>query len=153
MIAWPLASDPTGSDKNKWLDCDGRRVDASKYPKLANLMNSVPDYRGLFLRGQGSQYSNHFGVILHQSAHLGELQGDTIRNITGQNGSYGSGTFQRQEISSGVYTNSYAGTHYGSSGTSSSRNLIYDFNAANVVPTSNENRPVNKAVRYLIRAA
>ena len=43
----------------------------------------VPDYRGIFLRGQGSQTSTHYGTVTHSSAALGQLQGDGIRTIWG----------------------------------------------------------------------
>ena len=54
------------------------------YPELTALVGSqVPDYRGLFLRGQGSQTSTHYGTVTHSSATLGQLQGDGIRPIWG----------------------------------------------------------------------
>lgn len=149
MIAWPFATDPDGSDKNKWLDCDGRAIDASKYPKLAAKMSYTPDYRGIFLRGFGTQTSSHYGAVLHQSDGLGVLQGDAIRNITGSilpNGVEGwpvlSGAFYK---ASEAYQNGF--------GHSSGPVPQIAFSADRVVPVDNENRPINKAVRYLIRAA
>ena len=68
IVAWTLVTDPSDS----YLECNGQSVDNSKYPKLYALMHNVPDYRGVFLRGLGGN-----------SATLGELQGDAIRNITG----------------------------------------------------------------------
>lgn len=61
-------------DAEKWFDCDGSRYDQSRYPDLFKILKSVslPDYRGLFLRGVGGN-----------SAALGVLQSDRIRNITG----------------------------------------------------------------------
>ena len=54
------------------------------YPELVALVGSrVPDYRGIFLRGQGSQTSTHYGVVTHSSAGLEVLPGDAIRNFTG----------------------------------------------------------------------
>ena len=54
------------------------------YPELVGVVGStVPDYRGLFLRGQGSQSSYHYGTVTHSSAGLGQLQGDAIREIWG----------------------------------------------------------------------
>lgn len=54
------------------------------YPELVALMGGkVPDYRGIFLRGQGSQTSTHYGAVTHSSAGLGVLQGDGIREISG----------------------------------------------------------------------
>ena len=46
------------------------------YPELIALIRgSVPDHRGIFLRGQGSQTSTHYGTVTHSSAGLGQLQG------------------------------------------------------------------------------
>ena len=54
------------------------------YPELVALIGwNVPNYQGVFLRGYGGQTSYHYGAVGHWSAGLGELQGDTIRNITG----------------------------------------------------------------------
>ncbi len=54
------------------------------YPELVGVIGSrVPDYRGIFLRGQGSQTSTHYGTVTHSSAALGQLQGDGIRTIWG----------------------------------------------------------------------
>lgn len=115
-------------------------------------MPNTPDYRGVFLRGYGSQYSYHYGTVLHSSGNLGDLQGDSIRDITGSIGSYGSGSFNRLDALSGAFSQSYAGPQYGSSGTGSNKEIINVFNAALVCPTASENRPLNKAVLYLIKA-
>ena len=54
IIIWGYAKNPS-EDYGVWLDCDGRNV--SNYPKLVAAIGSttIPNYRGLFLRGQGSQ--------------------------------------------------------------------------------------------------
>lgn len=99
------------------------------------------------MRGYGSTVSTHYGTVTHSSAGLGVLQGDTIRNITGkfEGGSYGTtqGSFNRIN-----YTTSY--THRDNP--SFSDLAIINFSAASVVPTDNENRPINKSVIYLIKA-
>lgn len=147
VIAWPLSSDPTGAEKGKWLECNGQPVDPTKYPKLAALMNTTPNYAGVFLRGFGSQNSNHYGSVLHQSANLGELQGDTIRNITGSfmadtNSAY---------FSNGAFFYNHTGLN-GDNGGYADEIALYSFDASRVVPTAEENRPINKAVRWLIKA-
>lgn len=54
------------------------------YPELVALVGGhVPDYRGIFLRGQGSHTSTHYGIVTHSSAALGQLQGGGIREILG----------------------------------------------------------------------
>ena len=100
----------------------------------------------MFLRGFGSQVSTHYGTVTHASGALGQVQGDAIRNITGASaGVYsvsGSGSFYRIEI------------YFADIGMESGGDYLYNmgFDASRVVPTANEDRPVNVAVRYLIRA-
>ena len=133
IIAWALEINPDDS----YLECNGQVVDDKKYPKLYQLMHSTPDYRGVFLRGLGGN-----------SASLGELQRDAIRNIYGSlpvndNGSFPSPT--------GAFYYSYS-FEYGPEDRHGSYNGVYSFDASRVVPVANENRPVNKAVRYFIKA-
>lgn len=146
VVAWTLSSDPSDS----YLECNGQAVDSSKYPKLYALMHNVPDYQGYFLRGLGGN-----------SAALGTAQSDAIRNISGTislhnlNGHdyermqlFNEDVFATGALSLGNYANRYAG--------SDAENIIYlpgsfSFDASRVVPTAEENRPVNKAVRYFIK--
>ena len=127
----------------------------SVYPELVAVIGStVPDYRGIFLRGHGSQTSYHYGAVGHWSAGLGELQGDAIRNITGTHSS---------EVLMVGATNTYGATGaFYSAGGSGGRHIksssfdsgdeIRGFDASRVTPVAQEIRPVNRAVRYLIRA-
>ena len=127
----------------------------ASYPELYAVVGSqVPDYRGMFLRGYGSQYSSHYGSVYHSSGSLGAMQGDTIR------GNFGKGRWMTRKhaivkaegIVSHYYTqNDYnfaigntSGDGWGQS------NFVIDLGAN--MPAANEFRPVNKAVRYLIRA-
>lgn len=139
VVAWTLVSNPS----DNYLECNGQEVDSSKYPKLYQLMHNVPDYRGVFLRGLGGN-----------SAALGALQGDAIRNITGTMGGsnsvdvglwdYGTGVFYQFNQGRNSVANGRAWYSYVSQG--------MGFDASRVVPVANENRPVNKAVRYFIKA-
>ena len=93
----------------------------------------MPDLRGLFLRGHGGN-----------SSALGIQQGDAIRNIKGSFGVDAmilgaSGAFSRITW--------HDGGHAGIAGTGG-----ISFDASRAVPTAEENRPVNQAVRYLMRA-
>jgi hypothetical protein len=129
----------------------------SVYPELFALTGpNVPDYRGLFLRGYGSRsHSQNNGSTVgvtattHSSAGLGTVQGDAIRDITA-----------KFHSDFDLTTHGFAGAAYGdeiyTGGADNydpaSRNLDVYFSASRIVPTANENRPVNTAVRYLIRA-
>ena len=68
------------------------------YPALSALVGSrMPDYRGIFLRGHGSQTSTHYGTVVHSSVSLGGLQGMVFGrfrplSIQGGNMEYNSGT-------------------------------------------------------------
>jgi len=105
------------------------------YPELVALVGArVPDYRGIFLRGHGSQTSTHYGTVAHTSAGLGQLQGDAIRNMKGRvvanparRGSSPTGPF----YDSGEGWNNHTDT--GSSGT------IW-FDASRATPTAQEIR-------------
>lgn len=102
----------------------------------------MPDFRGLFLRGMGGN-----------SAALGVQQGDAIRNITGYIYEY-KGT--EGGVTGGTFSMSSSGwsSNTGHAGYASGyENNTYSFDASRQVPTAEENRPANRAVRYLIRAA
>jgi hypothetical protein len=107
------------------------------YPELFALLGGqVPDLRGLFLRGHGGN-----------SAALGVRQGDAIRNISGTFGGHAIGW--RGGWGSGPFYSWDSGDRgSGGNGTGTS----WGFDASRIVPTAEENRPVNQSVRYLIRA-
>ncbi|MDR3195965.1 MAG: phage tail protein [Endomicrobium sp.] len=141
VIAFAGNSAPRG-----YLLCDGREIDASMYPDLFRAIGTIyggngspkfklPNFCGMFLRGAGG---NAFPV--------GQQQGDAIRNITGR--------FAKTKPNSG-----FLGAFYGAddvshgnsnSGSSSDTRAVY-FDASRIVPTANENRPVNYAVNYYIK--
>lgn len=154
VIAWPALIDPP--DMDSWLECKGQAITQNAYPELyAVIGGKVPDYRGLFLRGLGSQtYSqingSAYGITptTHSSGQIGQVQGDAIRNITGDSSSKMGGA-----DASGLFTTvSKSGTDVNGNGLNGWPLSRDRFSASVVVPTANENRPVNTAVRYLIRA-
>ena len=110
------------------------------YPELfAVVGGQTPDLRGLFLRGHGGN-----------SSALGVQQSDAIRNITGalanvqesqQRSAYATGAFRLTTSMTQGHPYYTVNGSYGC-----------DFDASRVVPTAEENRPVNQAVRYLVRA-
>ena len=139
VVAWTLSVNPS----DNYLECNGQAVDSTKYPKLYALMHNTPDYRGVFLRGLGGN-----------STSLGELQGDAIRNITGTMGGSNAQSTGLWDYGTGVFYQFNQGRH-----SISSQQEWYNyvsqgmgFDASRVVPVANENRPVNKAVRYFIKA-
>ena len=111
------------------------------YPELFAVMGGqVPDLRGLFLRGTGGN-----------AAELGTVQGDAIRNITGtfvtdfnsaDYSRYMSGAFDATNVPGLIRLD----------GNVSHTDKLISFNVSRVVPTANENRPINRSVRYLVRA-
>lgn len=109
---------------------------ARTYPELFALVGTnVPDLRGLFLRGHGGN-----------SAALGQTQGDAIRNITGSLGRLPSA------IGGDATGPFYTSRNANDGGLYPSNTARYvDMDISRVVPTASENRPVNRAVRYLIR--
>ena len=143
ILAWPSHTLPI--DGGTWLLCNGQSCTA--YPELVKVLgkSTVPNYQGIFLRGNGSQISTHYGSVTHSSAALGVLQGDAIRNITGTVGgnmrpTHGSGVFYL--VSNGPQGNK-----------TSNDGAIFGFDTSRVVPTANEIRPVNRSVNWIIKAA
>lgn len=164
IMTWPNATNPEGYDEY-FLDCDGRTIQATDYPELVRVLAGdeatscrVPNYGGLFLRGYGSQQHTQQNGILngvtattHASGELGEVQGDAIRNITGNipignnEGSTSNialtGCFGTTEVSGAVGPSTW-----------DQDNVRVSFNASLMAPTASENRPANTAVRYMIKA-
>ena len=142
IMPWASTSNP---DDGTWLECNGQSCSA--YPELVAVLGraTVPDYRGVFLRGYGSRTSSHYGTVTHQSGALGELQGDAIRNMTGNvatSMSYADGKLFVMGSTLRTFNRDGGGPVNATS-----------FDTSRVVPTANENRPLNVAVRYLIKAA
>ena len=151
IVAWPVASNP--EDMDNWLECNGQTVSQTAFPELFAVVGArVPDYRGLFLRGHGSQASSHYGVVTHQSGGLGQLQGDAIREIQGNAIMLG-GT--GNDLYSGVLSTSSFDPDIvwvSSSGKTRAQFRNFEFQASKNTPTAQEIRPINRAVRYLIRS-
>jgi hypothetical protein len=111
----------------------------------------------MFLRGHGSRSHLQWngGIIgstwtTHQSGALGQVQGDAIRNLYGTLDSFCSGAVMQN---SGVFASSYTfNRSRDQTGWNWSPNTMQIFDASLLAPTAPENRPVNMAVRYLIRA-
>ncbi len=113
----------------------------------------LPNYQGVFLRGFGNQaHSQNNGSTvgttstIHTSGSLGEVQGDAIRNIYGGTGISSSYVFVPNGI---LYSKSITARDWNPTGNRAGQ--IY-LDSSRTVPTSNENRPANIAVNYLIKA-
>jgi hypothetical protein len=147
---WPLGQDPPDMyDKKgnaKWLECNGQTINPAVYPELRALYGAaVPNYAGMFLRGQGSYDAARTAGTLGQ-VQLDQMQGhwhnmvNTPTQILAAGGTaqhtYRLKTDVRAEdlprwgagspTSDGVHGDPRVGT---------------------------ENRPVNMAVRYMVRAS
>lgn len=138
-----------------FLLCNGAAVSRETYKKLFSVIGilygagdntttfNLPDFRGCFLRGQGGN-----------SAAFGIKQGDAIRNIiaktafcSDENGSNGVGP----NLASGAFSTEGAPpARIGDSNGSRAGGIYLVFDASKVVPTAEENRPLNYAVNYLI---
>jgi hypothetical protein len=152
-FAGDTSNAPTG-----YLLCDGTTYEEASYPDLFKAIKhiygtpgsgkfKVPDFRGMFLRGAGSQtiinYPNINGnVNTTYSATIGQFQGDAIRNIVG------TGTADRRNWNGVFIKNSDYGTYGGEGEGGTSK---FTFNASKVVPVALENRPANYAVNYYIK--
>jgi hypothetical protein len=109
----------------------------------------------LFLRGHGSQvHAQENGTTIgvtsttHSSGPLGSAQGDATRNVQGEFGLIYGDVNHPQNL---FYRSRLGYTQKGLiSGDDKTHFLIFD--SSRVVPTDVENRPINTAVRYLIRA-
>lgn len=114
------------------------------YPELTSLVGSrVPDYRGYFLRGVGGK-----------SAALGQSQGDAMQRITGGIRTASQKTDEVGENTWGAYyvasTGRGCNVYRTGDNAWSYKDTVFD--SDRVVRTADETRPMNRSVRYLIRA-
>jgi hypothetical protein len=120
----------------------------SSYPDLFRAIGTIyggngiskfklPDFRGMFLRGTGGN-----------AAPLGQHQGDAIRNLSGR--FWGRGCEFDISEANGVFAKERCRDNL-SAGHRGGATLQISFDVSRVVPTANENRPVNYAVNYYIK--
>ena len=123
IISWPVATNP--EDMDNWLECNGQSISPSVYPELfAVLGNSVPDLRGLFLRGYGGK-SAALGATQDQATASSGIQIATAFIDLG-GGGWDGWAYAPYPQAGGSWTT--------------------------LPGTGDETRPVNTAVRYLVRA-
>lgn len=120
-----------------FLAMNGQAITIAQYPKLfARYGSSLPDLRGCFIRGLGGN-----------SAEIGVVQGDAIRNITGST----TNVMAEGSVASGAFSYLRTGSATTGTGDTDDRGTI-SFDASRVVPTANENRPKNMAFLYIVKA-
>ncbi|EOI7432693.1 phage tail protein [Yersinia enterocolitica] len=145
-LPWPLATPPAG-----WLVCHGQAFNKAQFPQLAKAYPNgvLPDLRGLFIRGWDN------GRNLDGGRALLSFQGDASRRVTGSFSVYGA-----KELSD-FYPSASSGA-FTITGVQGKNNVAahgvttipqFNFDTAKVVPSANENRPVNMAFNYIVRAA
>ena len=132
-----------------FLIADGRSLKKSEYTELFDVIGytyggsgdnfNLPNFAdGKFMRGIGGN-----------AAALGTAQGDAIRNITGSLPPYDAGALPTN-IERGAFKTVTGG---GAIPTGTQGVRAYQiFDASYVVPTANENRPLNMAVVVIIKA-
>lgn len=146
------------------LICNGAAISRAAYPELFEAIGTtwgagdgsstfnIPDLRGYFLRGVGGN-----------SAGLAAEQGDAIRDIEGDFAIRSAGYPDNTpvgwplQLPHGAFGPSYNNTEYqvlplqSHAVESEYRGVqVQPFAASRVVPTAVENRPINKAVNYII---
>jgi hypothetical protein len=146
VVAWPVSSNP--SDWSNWLECNGQSISSTAYPDLyAVIGGTVPDYRGLFLRGEGGK-----------SASLGVLQKGAI---SAEDSVMANIRAPQILVGDPYHGQQSDGTDWGWFGTvafgPSSQPFVREKSGNAEIEitfsgTANETRPDNKAVRYLIRS-
>ncbi|WP_158116654.1 phage tail protein [Vibrio cincinnatiensis] len=141
VVLWASLTIPDG-----WVEMKGQST--ASYPELKALIgNTIPDMRGVFVRGLDR------GRGLDSGRSLSSYQGDAIRNISGTFGAYLTPTGTHVKTSGAFYGTLSGGSRRPSS---TKGNAGYNdtgvFDASRVVPTANENRPKNVALLYIIKA-
>lgn len=159
VVAYAGATAPSG-----WLLCNGAAISRTLYANLFTAIGTahgvgdnsttfnLPDYRGRFLRmvdgtaGRDPDKTSRtaMGTGGNTGNNVGSVQADAIRNITGGLNNVGA-----YPGASGAFTSSITGGTHHDGGTAV--RISYNFNAANVVPTGGDNRPVNAYVNYIIK--
>ena len=141
VVTWPSGANPAdmqNPDRTyNWLECNGQSISQTVYPELFAVIGAkVPDYRGLFLRGQGGKAAR-LGTVQEESVyinHLAKFQGKIPSE----------GFVPVSGVTNG--DNPDYAYRYRDGGNMTSINVEID------TTKEGETRPRNTAVRYFIRA-
>lgn len=143
---------------DNWMESQGQSMDKTLYPELFNVIGYKYGGSGNTFKLPNFKNNGWFVRSYSTNNPVGSTQQDAIRNITGniggtvqsyfksQNGSGNPdrvGAFTKTKFSANTWTGQSQGT--GIQMTS----LIFD--ASDSVPVATENRPVNIAMRVLIK--
>ncbi|MBZ7989711.1 tail fiber protein, partial [Campylobacter sp. RM12635] len=135
---------------SNYMLCDGRELLKTAYPQLFSAIGTIygesadklkfkiPDLRGRFVRCVGGN-----------AAALGVSQGDAIRNITAS--IFASYPIFTKGVGAFVKTNGKGDDLAQGGSRVGNGNSYVDFNASRVVPTANENRPINMSMNFIIQ--
>ena len=146
---WPSAAMPN-TVIDEWsnmvfLKWNGATFSAATYPILALVLPglTLTEARGEFPRiwDDGRGVDNGRTLL--------SIQGDAIRNITGNVGVYSDGLLT---YASGVSSLGSSSSNKNNPIAGSGANAYATFDASKVVPTASENRPRNIAFNFLVRA-
>lgn len=146
---WPSAAMPN-TVIDEWsnmvfLKWNGATFSAATYPILALVLPglTLTEARGEFPRiwDDGRGVDNGRTLL--------SIQGDAIRNITGNVGVYSDGLLT---YASGVFSLGSSSSNKNNPIAGSGANAYATFDASKVVPTASENRPRNIAFNFLVRA-
>lgn len=159
FVGWYAGSEPPEG----YLYCDGSAIGRETYKELFEAVGTLygagdgattfnlPDARGVFFRGTGGN-----------AAAMGTRQGDAIRDLTGQlqiravgdvEANKSTVTFTGQNgvfQNMGFFESTYNVLNMGVGGGITGVQLI-NYQASYVVPTANEVRPINLAMKPCIR--
>ena len=151
IMIWATTTIPTN-----WLECNGQNVDQSKYSQLYAMMTTVPDLRGVFVRG----YDNNKGYDSGRT--INSYQADNFASHTHTMTSGGNHNhFNGIICGSGYGTWGYGGPWPGTIQFSGASNLTntqgFTSGAGDHTHTINatggtETRPKNVALIYIIKA-
>lgn len=151
IIHWFSYGDYTTTHEG-FLPCNGAEVSRNTYAELfakigttygsgnGSTTFNLPDLRDKFIRGLGTV-----------SESLGTAQGDAIRNITGSITETRRQTIFAEPTGAFNTTNKSGNQTYDGNLSQSGGKDTFNLDASNVVPTANENRPVNMAMVPFIK--